>query len=101
MWTETRRCGVEGCPSLAEYEVLHYDVDLHHGGIRLERDETCPFLCFEHLVDNERRAVGERHAEVVVDYPYTNRQRLRGMSLYRPLTHHDAGEPAAAPTSGR
>jgi hypothetical protein len=96
MTTETHRCCVTGCPSLAEYEVLHYDVDLHHGGVRFERDDTCPFLCFEHVVDNERRAVGERRAEVVVDYPFTNRSRLRGMSLYRPLARIDEGEARAA-----
>lgn len=99
MWIETHRCCVEGCPSRAAYGVVLYDVDLHEGGIRFEQDETCPYICVEHMIDNERHAIGDRRPEERVDYPYTNRNRVRGMSVYRPLLRTGVEETELWPAS--
>ena len=82
MTHETHRCSVEGCPSLAAYEVRRYDFDPEGGAVRFERDETCPYLCFEHALDNERNAQGERSVHALVAYPHTNREHGRGISIY-------------------
>lgn len=78
----THRCGVEGCPNLAAYEVMHYAFDLAEGAVVFAPDETCLYICVEHAIDNERRAQGDKMA-AVVDYPYTNRSRRPGISIYR------------------
>ena len=80
---ETHRCSVHGCPNLAAYEVLLYDFDPAEGAVVFSEDETCPFICVEHAIDNERHAIGERRLHGRVTYPYTNRAGLRGLSVYR------------------
>ncbi|HSL65281.1 MAG TPA: hypothetical protein VK874_11545 [Gaiellaceae bacterium] len=92
MWLETHRCAVEGCPNLAAYEVRRYDFDLAEGAVVFELDEECPAICVEHALENERRAEGERRPGAVVAYPYTNRRRARGLSLYLQPAPHDADE---------
>ena len=82
MTHETHRCSVEGCPSLAAYEVRQYDFDPGEGAVRFERDETCPYLCLEHARDNERGARGHGEIHGVVVYPYTNREGRCGVSVY-------------------
>jgi hypothetical protein len=89
MTHETHRCSVDSCPSLAAYEVMLYDFDPEEGGVRFERDETCPYLCFEHTVDNERGAQGERAVHALVVYPHTNRDRRHGISVYLDLPSAD------------
>jgi hypothetical protein len=89
MTHETRRCSVEGCPNLAAYEVMLYDFDVEEGGVRFARDESCPYLCLEHARDNERGADGRRIG-APVEYPYTNRDRVQGVSLYLDLRPADA-----------
>jgi hypothetical protein len=79
----THRCAVEGCPNLAAYEVVHYSFDLEEGAAIFETDEGCPYICVEHAIDNERRAVGMKAADTIVDYPYTNRWHAPGISVYR------------------
>jgi hypothetical protein len=79
----THRCGVEGCPSLAAYEVIHYSFDLEEGALVFAQDESCPYICVEHAINNERNARGERAPDVVNDYPHTNRLRRPGISIYR------------------
>jgi hypothetical protein len=78
----THRCGVEGCPNLAAYEVMHYSFDPVEGAVVYARDETCPYICVEHAIDNERTAHGGRAMNVVVAYPYTNRAQRPGISIY-------------------
>lgn len=85
MTHETHRCSVEGCPSLAAYRVLHYDFDPVGGAVRFGPDETCPYLCLEHAVDNEAHARGERGTHVRVVYPHTNRDGEHGLSVYLDL----------------
>jgi hypothetical protein len=79
----THRCGVEGCPNLAAYEVMHYAFDLAEGAVAFAPDATCPYICVEHAIDNERHARGLRATDAVVDYPHTNRSRRPGLSIYR------------------
>jgi hypothetical protein len=90
MWVETHRCAVDGCPNLAAYEVLIYDFELEEGAVVFEPDDTAPYLCVEHAVENERLAVGERLPGAVVAYPYTNRLSRPGLSVYRQLEPHYA-----------
>jgi hypothetical protein len=72
----THRCGVEGCPNLAAYEVIHYSFDRAEGAVVFAQDESCPYICVEHAIDNERYSDGEKAPDAVVDYPYTNPLRL-------------------------
>jgi hypothetical protein len=87
---ETHRCAVEGCPNLAAYEVMLYDFHPGEGAVRFERDETCPSLCLEHALDNERGAEGERGLHALVAYPHTNREGRRGVTVYLDLRAADA-----------
>jgi hypothetical protein len=89
MTHETHRCSVEGCPSLAAYEVMLYGFDLEEGAIRFTRDESCAFLCVEHAIENEREASGDRGVSGLVSYPHTNRGRLPGVSVYLDLRSAD------------
>ena len=86
-------CSVEGCPRRADYEVIFYDVYLHHGGdvdIYYERHNSCPYICQGHLNENERRAeTGLPEPELRkyrdhVRYPYASSMGL-GFVIYRPL----------------
>jgi hypothetical protein len=81
----THRCGVDGCPNLAAYEVIQYSFDLAEGAVTFAQDARCPHICIEHALDNERRAVGMKSPDALVDYPYTNRSHLPGISIYRQL----------------
>jgi hypothetical protein len=82
MTTESHRCSVAGCPNLAAYEVQRYIFDPGEGAVALLEDDTCEFICVEHAIDNELHARGERKPWAVVDYPYTNLNRLPGIALY-------------------
>lgn len=53
---ETPKCSVENCGSDASVEVLLYDFYAEIPEVRLDRDFTCPFLCDDHMVQNEREA---------------------------------------------
>jgi len=83
MSRETHRCSVDGCPNLAAYEVFLYDFDAAEGAVVFDQDESCPFICVEHAIANERVATGNGRLHTVVAYPYTNRERRPGLSVYR------------------
>jgi hypothetical protein len=87
---ETHRCSIEGCPNLASYEVRLYDFDAAEGAVLFERDDTCPYICFEHAIDNERQAPDRRDLHTAVAYPYTNLERRAGVCLYLDLRPADA-----------
>jgi hypothetical protein len=78
----THRCAVEGCPNLAAYEVIHYSFDLAEGAVMFAQDRTCPYICVEHAIDNERGSRGVKTPDAVVEYPYTNRSSRPGISIY-------------------
>jgi hypothetical protein len=63
------RCAVPGCDRAAVVEVIFYDVypsdDGHVDDVVYEQDETCPYLCMEHLSENEARC-----QRVTLDLPH-------------------------------
>lgn len=81
----TLTCRVEACRNPADYEVILYDFYTEVGDVFFERDFTCPYICCEHAVENEERAVGVREPRGSVSYPCTNRERAQGFTIYRPL----------------
>ena len=85
MTLESHRCCVHGCPNLAAYEVHRYQFDPLEGATVQLTDDSCPFICVEHAIDNERRAAGERMPWLPVEYPFTNGDRLPGVSVYMQL----------------
>ncbi len=82
MTVETHRCSVDGCPNLAAYDVMLYDFDPAEGAVVFTADAACPTICVEHAIANEKEARGERMPHRVVAYPYTNRGRMPGLTLY-------------------
>jgi len=85
MTLESHRCCVEGCPNLAAFEVHLYAFDLHEGAVGFAVDDTCPYICIEHAIDNERGVTGERLPWTAVGYPHTNRDHAPGVAVYRQL----------------
>ena len=55
------------------------------GDIFDEQDKTCPCLCTKHIVENERKAACIRELCGVVSYPYTNKGKGQGFTIYREL----------------
>jgi hypothetical protein len=83
------KCCVTGCHALAEFDVYCYDLHLIVGDGVIEewyvQDKECPFICWRHMKQNEREAVGERRPSGIVLYPYTNRAHMLGYTKYVPL----------------
>lgn len=79
-------CSVAGCGKVAVVEVRLFDIYLGYDPeVFDKRDFTCPFLCAEHLAENEATAVGKREARGFVKYCYTNGDKAQGFSTYRKL----------------
>lgn len=51
-----------------------------------EQDYTCPFLCSNHMEENEREAEGERAPRGFVGYPFSNKCRAQGYTKYAPIS---------------
>jgi hypothetical protein len=51
-------CAVGGCGKQADVEVILYDF-YSTGDVFFEQDFTCPYLCTEHLLENEAEAFSE------------------------------------------
>ena len=51
-----------------------------------EQDFTCPFLCVEHMRENEVKANGERRPRGVVHYPFSNQHAAQGYTKYVPVS---------------
>lgn len=79
-------CAVSGCSQKAEYEVILYDFYPTDGAVFFEQDFTCPFICRVHAIENEARAKGVRQPRGFVEYPYSNRHRGHGFTIYRPVS---------------
>jgi hypothetical protein len=79
---------VEECQRPAAYEVYLYDYyEMPDGDEEFfEQDFTCPFICEEHMQENEALARGFRRPRGVVRYPYTNRGGAQGYTKYQPLS---------------
>jgi hypothetical protein len=84
----THKCAVPGCGEEACVEVRLYDLYIGRGyepEVFNERDYTCPYLCEQHLLENEEKAEGERKARGYVKYPYSNQMSALGFTIYRDL----------------
>lgn len=81
-----RRCSVAGCALPAEYEVYLYDYYPVQDEEFFEQDYTCPFLCGEHMEENEREAKGDRKPRGYVEYPFSKRNHAQGYTTYAPLS---------------
>lgn len=83
------KCSAPNCQKPAEFEVYLYDLYLRlDGELREEffqQDFTCPYLCHDHVTENEREANGIRQPRGYVEYPFTNRGRAQGYTKYRPI----------------
>lgn len=82
-------CYVDGCENRADYIVLLFD-HYHNGEVFLEQDFTCPYLCEDHMQENERgrgnAGAGERrYPRGVYDYPYSNQHAAQGFTRYMPI----------------
>jgi hypothetical protein len=83
--TQKHKCAVPGCTRRADVEVILYDVYAFEADVHFERDFTCPYLCFPHMVKNEEEAEGVRRPRGHVEYPFTNRHSAQGFTIYRRL----------------
>lgn len=80
------RCSVLGCEQRASVEVRLFDLYLGYDReVFDQRDFTCPFLCAEHVAENEATSDGQRQARGFVQYRYSNREKAQGFSTYRKL----------------
>ncbi len=80
------RCSVEGCKRPAEHEVYLYDYYPLSKEEFFQQDRTCPFLCEEHMQQNEREFQGERRPRASNWYPFTNRHAAQGYTKYAPIS---------------
>ena len=87
--TLVAQCGVKGCRNPAYVEVILYDIYPSEEKVFFQQDFTCPFLCGEHMVENERKAKGKREPRGYVSYPFTNKESAQGFTIYRPLENKD------------
>lgn len=80
-------CAVPGCGEQAAVEVRLFDLYNLPDGVEVfdKQDFTCPYLCAEHVAENERRAVGTRAPRDVTRYPFSNRQGAQGVTTYRAI----------------
>jgi hypothetical protein len=69
-------CSVDGCDHDATVEVFLYDVYFENFRVFFERDTTRPFLCGQHMIDNERESQGIRKPRGMVTYPYLHKWQL-------------------------
>lgn len=82
-----KKCSVQNCKKKADYRVMLYDVYLPpcETSVFIEQDHTCPFICANHMAENEKKAEGTREARGFVSYPYTNKHLALGFTIYLPL----------------
>ena len=78
-------CSVSDCRKVAVCKVFRQDFDIAGGEPICDPDDSCPYLCREHLTENEQQAKGIRNLRGLVTYPHTNKLKLKGVSIYMPL----------------
>lgn len=79
-------CAAPNCTAPATVEVYLYDVYANSTGeVFSEIDTTCPFLCAEHVKQNEVGAKGERKPRGTIEYPFSNANGAQGFTIYRNL----------------
>ena len=80
------KCSVENCTNDAYFEVFLYDVYIQgESDTFFESDETCPYLCKNHMVENENSIQGTREPRRVYSYKHSNRYSAQGFTIYKPL----------------
>jgi hypothetical protein len=79
-------CSVPDCARFAEFEVYLYDYYPSQNIEFFEQDYTCPFLCSDHMDENEREAKGERKPRGFVNYPFSNKTHAQGYTKYAPIS---------------
>lgn len=79
------KCSVPDCDNEAHVEVFLYDFYPHDGEVFFEHDKTCGYLCRKHVVENEKMMQGVREPRGGCAYPYTNRHRAQGFTVYQPI----------------
>jgi hypothetical protein len=79
------KCSVKGCQREAEYRVILYDVYVNEEEVFFDQDNTCPFICGNHMAENERQAKGVRKPRGEMLYPYTNNGDAQGFTIYQPI----------------
>ena len=77
-----RVCSVSECDNPAFCEVLLYDVYVDAEDVFMERDCTCPFLCRQHMSENELSCDGTREPRGDCIYRFTNQGQAQGFSIY-------------------
>ncbi len=80
------KCKVSGCDNDANYEVILYDFYPHNGSVFFEQDYTCPFICVDHTIENEKGISGTRQPRSRPAYPFTNKDNAQGFTIYRPIS---------------
>jgi len=78
-------CGVRKCTRIAHFEVILYDVYTDIGDVFFKQDEICPYICRDHMTENEEKASGVREPRGHIHYPFTNEYSAQGFTIYRPL----------------
>ncbi|TWT89669.1 PilZ domain protein [Pseudobythopirellula maris] len=79
-------CSVAGCGATAAYHAHLYYLDSESGDLTFEPDDSCPQLCHEHMLENERLAIERPNSIASVRYPHTNRNGRKGVTVYHPVT---------------
>jgi hypothetical protein len=81
------QCSVARCDAPADYEVQEVRVTPYPDEVLQMRDPVCPYLCEEHMRENEERSTGviTYHSGDKVEYPYTHKRLNSGWSEYEPL----------------
>lgn len=82
---EKRGCGVEGCNRDAVVEVIHYVIYSAEQQVFFEQDCTSPYLCAQHMMENEEGLRTERGHCGAARYPFTNSQGADDFTIYCPL----------------
>lgn len=75
------KCSVEGCNHISEYATF-FVKEYKYGAISYDVDDTCPYLCLKHMKENEESSSGNRKAETVVHYKFTNKNNQIGYTKY-------------------
>lgn len=78
------QCSVVGCKNQADYEVIFYDYYTGLNHVHFEQDYTCPFICDEHMQENEAMSRGVRQPRGDIDYPYSKKLGGQAYTKYLP-----------------
>ena len=94
------KCSVDGCDEPAEVEVILYDVYHSPPAVFFQRDQTCSFLCGEHMVENEGRAQGERKPRGPRELSVHQSVRCSGLHDLQAAPRGVSERPPPAPVRG-